>query len=660
MPHTIEENLQRLVDARDDIAEVIDELGGTVSSGDGFEEFVTDIPTILTPINTVLETDNGKLEQALGSNAAPSLIPKTITTNGDYDPADDNALGYSSLTVEVYGSGEVDNYAVRLYDIDGTLVNHYSASNFLKLTELPSVPSHTDIGLTSQGWNWTLTDAKAYVTKYGYLVIGATYITTSGDTEIDIVLGKSNLAVNFKVFAYKDEVVTVDWGDDTATDSVTGTSASGITMNIAEHTYATPGEYTITVSGGSDILPRSLTTTTSLLGTISSNYNENRITAIRCGENVVNIPQYLTYKTTNLQYCTLPTNVVSISGNYAFYNTNLYAIILPNGLTSIAGTNSFRDNNVMIAVSFPKTCQTITTTYLMCNAKSIELVTFPEGITTIGDSAFYTATNLKHCILPDTVTSIGNSTFSTCKNLKEITVNAQITSIGSSAFSTCSSLESISIDGTLTTIGTYCFQECHALKSVQLPNTVETIGEKAFYDCYALETINVPTALTTLGPSAFASCYALKEFNIPLTVTAIPNSCFNCCYSLTSIILHDGITSIGTSAYAACSNVTTIRLPENSTITSLPSPCITDTKVHEIFFPDNYTSIGYGCYTHTAVNLVTFESSTPPTVGTKNAFNMAFGNFKIRIPRGSLSAYTSQQYYPTNEDFYEEYDLPSE
>jgi hypothetical protein len=46
MPNTIEDNLQRLVDAKDAIADAIIAKGGTVNEGDGFEEFPDDIATI--------------------------------------------------------------------------------------------------------------------------------------------------------------------------------------------------------------------------------------------------------------------------------------------------------------------------------------------------------------------------------------------------------------------------------------------------------------------------------------------------------------------------------------------------------------------------------------------------------------------------------------
>ena len=82
MPNTIADNLQRLTAARTAIGNAIVTKGGTVSSGDGFEDFPNDINTI-------------------PSGGSSTLIPKTITENGTYNPADDSADGYSSVVVNV-------------------------------------------------------------------------------------------------------------------------------------------------------------------------------------------------------------------------------------------------------------------------------------------------------------------------------------------------------------------------------------------------------------------------------------------------------------------------------------------------------------------------------------------------------------------------------
>lgn len=97
---TIAENLLRLQNAKTAIGNAITAEGGTVSQGDGLEEFATDIGTIVPPINNVVEAANTSIETSLGSGSS-TLITKSITANGEYTAIDDSALGYSSVTVNV-------------------------------------------------------------------------------------------------------------------------------------------------------------------------------------------------------------------------------------------------------------------------------------------------------------------------------------------------------------------------------------------------------------------------------------------------------------------------------------------------------------------------------------------------------------------------------
>ena len=75
---------------------------------------------------------------------------------------------------------------VLFFDYDGTLIEAYTKEEFLALNELPTVPTHAR--LTNGAWNWTLSDAKTFVTDYGWLDIGATYDITSGKSEMDITI----------------------------------------------------------------------------------------------------------------------------------------------------------------------------------------------------------------------------------------------------------------------------------------------------------------------------------------------------------------------------------------------------------------------------------------------------------------------------------------
>ena len=76
MPNTIAENLQRLIDAKEDIADAITAKGGTVGANDGLEEFASDIATIPDYKPTLTDL----IERDITS----IVVPDTVTSIGAY------------------------------------------------------------------------------------------------------------------------------------------------------------------------------------------------------------------------------------------------------------------------------------------------------------------------------------------------------------------------------------------------------------------------------------------------------------------------------------------------------------------------------------------------------------------------------------------------
>ena len=194
---------------------------------------------------------------------------------------------------------------------------------------------------------------------------------------------------------------------------------------------------------------------------------------------------------------------------------------------------------------------------------SLISVAIPDSVISIRDSAFSCCKSLTSITIPDSVTSIGDETFSSCVSLTSVTIPDSVTSIGDSAFSSCVSLTSVTIPDSVTSIGNIAFSFCTSLTSITIPDSVTSIGDGAFYACYSLTSITIPDSVTSIGNIAFSSCTSLTSITIPDSVTFIGDSAFDFCESLTSVSIPDSVTFIGGNAFSGCPNLI-LTVPRNS------------------------------------------------------------------------------------------------
>ena len=178
----------------------------------------------------------------------------------------------------------------------------------------------------------------------------------------------------------------------------------------------------------------------------------------------------------------------------------------------------------------------------------------------------YKNSNVKKVVIEDGVTSIGESAFFYCSSLTSITIPDSVTSIGDYAFFNCSSLTSITIPDSVTSIGESAFYGCSSLTSITIPDGVTSIGNTAFSYCSSLTSITIPDSVTSIGDYAFRNCSSLTSITIPNSVTSIGNNTFRLCKSLTIITIPDSVTSIGESAFDNCKNLKTISLSCKSSL----------------------------------------------------------------------------------------------
>lgn len=242
----------------------------------------------------------------------------------------------------------------------------------------------------------------------------------------------------------------------------------------------------------------------------------------------------------------------------------------------------------------------------------ITSVTIPDSVTTIKANAFYNCYNLASVTIPNSVTHIEEDAFSSCESLTTITIPSSVQSIGVRAFAFCPKLETVIVQANITEIEFAMFLFCTALKEVVLPNTVKTIGERAFNECSSLESvtmngvetiqkeafaesglkkITLPSSLKTINENAFKYNKQLVEVVIPSSVTSIGEHAFADCEELVRVTLAEkGLTTLGEGAFSYCTKLQEINLP--STLTSIPEYAFEYTALTSVTIPGNIKSIG--------------------------------------------------------------------
>lgn len=245
---------------------------------------------------------------------------------------------------------------------------------------------------------------------------------------------------------------------------------------------------------------------------------------------------------------------------------------------SINGTSqaSFKEIQ-FIAPTFSKI-----PSYAFYRNASLETITIPDSVSTIGNCALNTCTALENIIIPDSVTDIGQSMFQGDPSLSHLRLpkSFQCGSGSGSPFAnsshkmiTCGPENSntdydIELGNGITVIPNSLFYASKGIKTVVIPDTVTGIYANAFYNCVDLENITIPNSVTSIGGSVFYGCSSLLSVSIN-GVSSInygdSSGMFHGCSSMTSFSatslnsLTCGTTD-NNSAFYNCSSMTTCNL----------------------------------------------------------------------------------------------------
>lgn len=209
-------------------------------------------------------------------------------------------------------------------------------------------------------------------------------------------------------------------------------------------------------------------------------------------------------------------------------------------------------------------------------------------------------------VLPEGLTRIGNLAFFGCKNLKTAVIPEYVKRIGEYAFANCEKLEMLYLGVRVADIAYAAFSGCTSLSALRLPDGLERIGDQAFSRCDSLVTVTIPINVKYIGAQAFSYCENLVSVDIKAYISAIPEWMFYGCENLSTVSLSPAVISAGDYAFGNCDNLSAVYHQGEKVVADAIK---SDIAEHNSTF-GNMGYVGVGVQSDTAHNIETLEDTT--------------------------------------------------
>ena len=297
-----------------------------------------------------------------------------------------------------------------------------------------------------------------------------------------------------------------------------------------------------------------------------SSLTSHPLTNLTIGNNVQHIPDYAFRGCDQIQSLDIPASVTTV-GEYAFYEcTGLETLTIGGGTI---GEHAFHSCSGLESLTVGEGSTTIVDDYAFYDCTELETLTIGEGVTSIGEYAFWKCPalttvhfNATNCIKMSSTLydfSVFNSgTTYDSTPIVTLTIGNNVTCIPSGAFRNSPNVTgNLTIPNSVTSIGKKAFFECSGFTGpLTIPNSVTSIGEGAFAGCSGFTgDLIIPNSVTSIGMEAFAYCSGFTgPLTIPNSLTSIEKYAFYGCSSFTgSLIIPNSVTKIGEYAFGNCS-----------------------------------------------------------------------------------------------------------
>lgn len=268
-------------------------------------------------------------------------------------------------------------------------------------------------------------------------------------------------------------------------------------------------------------------------------FDSSMLKSIQLPNGLTSIGDYAFFQCYELSEINFPDGLESI-GECAFgWCDSLENIALPDSLavmkhSAFTCCTALKDFDLPSALTVLEPfvfycCESLTNLHIPANITLIDSCAYAgcsglETITVDPGNAVYAGVNnaiiekatntlvlgCKNTVIPEGVTRIGEDAFFDCKDLQEVVLPASVTTIETSAFSGCTAVKELVLPDTVTTIGYGAFSS-NRFTSVTLPAYLKTIPAQAFHHCYKMKSISIPASVTKISFCAFHQCKDLQD-----------------------------------------------------------------------------------------------------------------------------------------------------
>lgn len=310
----------------------------------------------------------------------------------------------------------------------------------------------------------------------------------------------------------------------------------------------------------------------------------------------------------------------------------------------------------------------------------------PDGVSEIGENAFYKCGNLTDVVIPNGVTVIKANAFNYCTSLSDIDIPEGVTTIETGAFSNTgithvelpasieivagianASLEYIEVsenNPNFSSISGILYSKDKTsiiivpsaiVGDIVLPDELTSLTTA--FRGKSISSITLNNNINSIPASCFRECYELEHlyFDENLCFSSIDSNAFYSCNKLTGINLKfSGSGTIGMNAFYGCHSITSATLDfSNCTTASFGRMCFASCRAMEKFYFEGPTFALSDSMFSSCVNLKTVVLNTPSMVtGRASAFSSSLiatseTEGYIYVPDSLVDTYTANSVWST-------------